>query len=192
VWQKQASKHFTISYLSQYQTYAERVLIIAETVQKQLYPFYQTTPKNKTRIILLDDSDIAIKVTDTLKYGEIRLQMTPPTDITEIESEDDWIHLSLSNEYSQILHFELATGTFRDIVLAAEFTPSMLIKGMALYLQNNNDLQSNLLNSSTTTMKMRVEVEANRLRELNKIVVKTKEWPYDAMSCMAFILLIIS
>lgn len=180
-WKTKHSKHFTIIYLEQHQSIAEHVLRVAETVQKQLYPFYKVIPKKRTRIILTDDSDFNITPTDTLEYGEIRLSMSPPTDVATIETQDNWYHLYLMNEYSQILHFELADGTFRGLVLAAEFTPSVLYKGVALYLQNNNDLSSNLLNVSSSQMKMRMEVERGRLRELNKIVIQTRDWPYDAM-----------
>lgn len=180
-WQKQESDHFVVSYLSQHQAYAERVLVIAETVRDQLFTFYQTTPAAKTQIIVFDNTDVQATFVETLEYGEIRLMMTPPTDVTDIESEDDWIHLYLSNEYSQILHFELASGSLRDLLLAAEFTPSMLIDGVAVYLQNNNELKSNLLNASSTEMKMRMEVKGKRLRPLNQVVIKTKEWPFDAI-----------
>lgn len=180
-WQKQESDHFVVSYLSQHQIYAERVLVIAETVREQLFKFYQTTPAQKTQIIVFDNTDLQVQFVETLEYGEIRLMMTPPTDVTDIESEDDWIHLYLSNEYSQILHFELASGSIRDLLLAAEFTPTMLIDGVAVYLQNNNDLKSNLLNASSTEMKMRMEVKGKKLRPLNKIVIKTREWPFDAI-----------
>lgn len=180
-WLTQDSQHFTVIYLSQYQQQANKVLQIAEKVHQQLYPFYKVVPEHRTRIILTDDTDFNVIPAMTLEYGEIRLAMTPPTEVTAIETQDNWYHLFLINEYSQILHFQLAAGSFRGLILAAEFTPSVLYKGVALYLQNNNDLASNLLNVSTSQMKMRMEVQAKQLRELNKIVIETREWPYDAM-----------
>ncbi|MEH6454215.1 MAG: hypothetical protein V7782_14385, partial [Psychromonas sp.] len=181
VWLTQTSEHFSISYLSIHQTDADRVLQIAEEVHRELIPFFENSPEERTDIIMYDDSDYAIPNYSALEQGEIRLLMTPPTEVIDLAETENWIYLYLSNEYSNILHFNLAKGTLRGLFLSPEFTPSFLIEGLSLYLTSYSQLQSKYLGSSKFAMKMRMEVAADELMQLQQVILSNKQWPLESM-----------
>ncbi|WP_022941805.1 hypothetical protein [Psychromonas hadalis] len=176
-WLQQTSTHFSISYLEVHQENATRVLKIAEQVHQQLQPFFKVTPEKRTEIILLDDIDNLSGHESTLEYGEIRLVMSPPTDINTIEIEDDWLPITLAHEYSYILQMQLSQGTLRGLFISAEFTPAMLLEGVAIYLEKNNQLKTDRLDSSNFHMQIRLQVQSEQLQDLQKVVLHNREWP---------------
>lgn len=176
-WLQQTSPHFSVSYLQKHQANASQILKIAEQVHLQLQPFFKVTPEERTEIILLDDIDNLRADESTLEYGEIRLVMSPPNNIDIIEMEDDWLRLFLAHEYSYILQMQLAQGTWRGFFLSAEFTPAMLLEGVAIYLEKNNQLKTDRLSSSTFNMQMRMQVKDQQLLDLQNVIIKNRQWP---------------
>ena len=180
-WLTQTSEHFSISYLAIHQSNADHVLKIAEQVHRELIPFFKNMPDKRTDIILFDDSDYAIPTYSALEQGEIRLLMTPPTEVIDLAEQENWIYLFLSNEYSNILHFQLAKGTLRGFFLSPEFTPSLLIEGLSLYLTSHVQLQSKQFADSKFAMKMRMEVANKELKQLQQVILSNKEWPLESV-----------
>lgn len=176
-WLQQTSQHFSINYLEKHQKDAVKVLSIAEKVHQELYPFFKVTPEKRTEIIMLDDIDNLLGYESTLEYGEIRIIMSPPTSVDFIEIEDDWLHFYLTHEYSYILQMELSQGTWRGFFIAAEFTPAMLLEGVSIYLEKNSQLKNNRLASSSFNMQMRMQVMGDELLDLQKVIIKNREWP---------------
>jgi hypothetical protein len=176
-WLQQTSPNFSVNYLKTHQKEATKVLRIAEQVHHQLYPFFKVTPQERTAIILLDTTDNLMGHVSTLEYGEIRVIMSPPSNINDIEIEDDWLRLFLAHEYSYILQMELSQGTWRGLFIAAEFTPAILLEGVAIYLEKNNQLKTDRLSSSSFNMQMRMQVMSKQLLDLQKVIIKNREWP---------------
>ena len=176
-WLQQTSTHFSINYLKIHQKNATQVLKIAEQVHKKLQPFFKVTPPKRTEIILLDTTDNLRGHASTLEYGEIRLIMSPPSNINNIEMEDNWIRMLLTHEYSYILQKQLAQGTWRGLFIAAEFTPAMLLEGVAIYLEKNTQLKTDRLSSSRFSMQIRMQVLNKQLLDLQKVIIKNREWP---------------
>ncbi|GLS91955.1 hypothetical protein GCM10007916_30250 [Psychromonas marina] len=176
-WLQQSSAHFSVNYLRQHQKKATQVLKIAEQVHQELHPFFKVTPTNPTQIILLDDIDYLRLHESTLEYGEIRLVMSPPTNANAIELEDNWVHFYLAHEYSYILQMQLSQGTWRGLFISAEFTPAMLLEGVAIYLEKNNKLTTESLSSSSFQMQMRMQVIDDHLKDLQKVIIRNREWP---------------
>lgn len=176
-WLKQSSPHFSVNYLKQHQEIAERVLKTAEKVHNELHPFFNVSPSKPTQIILLDDIDYLRLHESTLEYGEIRLVMSPPTNNKVIELEDDWIHFFLAHEYSYILQMQLSQGTWRGLFISAEFTPAILLEGVAIYLEKINQQTTDSLSSSNFQMQMRMQVLDDNLKDLQKVIIRNREWP---------------
>lgn len=176
-WLKQTSPHFSINYLENQQKNASKVLRIAEQVHQQLHPFFNVSPPERTEIVLLDDIDNLQLHDSTLEYGEIRLIMSPPTNNNIIEIEDDWLRIFLAHEYSYILQMQLAQGTWRGFFISAEFTPAMLLEGVAIYLEKHNQLSTERLSSSNFGMQMRMQVMSDQLLDLQKVIIRNREWP---------------
>lgn len=176
-WLQQTSEHFSVNYLKVHQKDATQVLKIAEQVHQQLQPFFKVTLPQRTEIILLDSTDNLRGNASTLEYGEIRLLMSPPSNINNVEIEGDWIRLFLAHEYSYLLQMQLGQGTWRGLFISAEFTPELLLEGMAIYLEKNNHLKTDRLSSSNLNMQMRMQVFSGQLLDLEKVIIKNREWP---------------
>ena len=101
--------------------------------------------------------------------------MSPPTEFSQFESKYSWVELFLSYQYSAILQINLAEGSFRNLVLSVDFTPSMLITGLAVYLENVR--RGDETGNYTAYSKMRMEVASNTLAELQQVVIKNRQWP---------------
>lgn len=176
-WLQQKSEHFSVNYLKVHQKDATQVLKIAEQVHQQLQPFFKVTLPQRTEIILLDTTDNLRGNASTLEYGEIRLLMSPPSNINNIEIEDNWIRLFLAHEYSYLLQMQLGQGTWRGLFISEEFTPELLLEGMAIYLEKKNNLKTDRLSSSNLNMQMRMQVFSGQLLDLEKVIIKNREWP---------------
>ena len=174
-WLQQTSAHFSIVYLKQHQREADRVLGIAEKVHRDLVPFFKEFPDKRTEIILIDDYDKYKPQDLTLEYGEIRLMMAPPTQFSQFESEYGWVEIFLSYEYSTILHINLSSGSLRNKLISIEFTPLMLVTGLALYLENTQKYEKT--RQYPFHSKMRMEVASNLLNDLQQVVLNNRKWP---------------
>lgn len=56
-------------------------------------------------------------------------------------------------------------------------TPSLLLEGLAVYLETNEELGYGRLQSSQYAMKMRMEVASGELKDLEQVAVASREWP---------------
>ncbi len=186
VWQTQETDHFLIHYRSGHEAQAARSLDIAEQVHKDLTPFFGYEPSDKTEIVLVDEFDYSNGWATVIPYPQIRLYMTPPDDVNSLESNDEWLHLLIRHEYVHILHLEMGGGApeflrkifGRNLLLYPHtLTPSMLLEGVAVYLETNEALGYGRLQGSSYAMEMRMEVASGELKDLNQAVVASKHFP---------------
>ncbi|MGF1682112.1 hypothetical protein [Photobacterium minamisatsumaniensis] len=190
-WLSQSTPHFTIHYEKGHQEVAERALDIAEQVHRDLRPFFSSLPSNKTEIVLVDDFDFSNGWATPLPFAQIRLYMSPPEEGSDLAFSDEWLHMLIRHEYVHIAHMELATGApsalqkvfgRQGFLFPHALTPSMLIEGLAVYLEGNptdtkTDRGYGRLQSTNYAMKMRMEVASGDLKPLNQVVVADREWP---------------
>ncbi|KIE21345.1 WD40 repeat protein [Vibrio sinaloensis] len=185
-WQTQESDHFSIHFRSGHEKQAARSLDLAEQVHKELTPFFGYEPKDKTEIVLVDEFDFSNGWATVIPYPQIRLYMSPPDDVNSLESNDEWLHLLIRHEYVHILHLEMGGGApeflrnifGRNVLLYPHtLTPSMLVEGLAVYLETNKELGYGRLQGSSYPMEMRMEVASGKVKDLNQAVVASKHFP---------------
>jgi len=186
VWHTQQTEHFLIHFRSGHETQAARSLDIAEQVHKELSLFFGYVPAEKTEIVLVDEFDYSNGWATVIPYPQIRLYMSPPDEVNSLESNDEWLHLLIRHEYTHILHLEMGGGApeflrkifGRNLLLYPHaLTPSMLVEGLAVYLETNKELGYGRLQGSSYLMEMRMEVASGKLKELNQVVVASKHFP---------------
>ncbi|MEF1173116.1 hypothetical protein REH73_11950, partial [Vibrio sinaloensis] len=186
VWQTQESDHFSIHFRSGHEKQAARSLDLAEQVHKELTPFFGYEPKDKTEIVLVDEFDFSNGWATVIPYPQIRLYMSPPDNVNSLESNDEWLHLLIRHEYVHILHLEMGGGApeflrnifGRNVLLYPHtLTPSMLVEGLAVYLETNKELGYGRLQGSSYPMEMRMEVASGKVKDLNQAVVASKHFP---------------
>ncbi|PSW20522.1 hypothetical protein C9I98_06630 [Photobacterium sanctipauli] len=190
-WLSQGSPHFTIHYVQGHQDAAERALDIAEQVHRDLRPFFSTMPAKKTEIVLVDDFDFSNGWATPLPFAQIRLYMSPPEEGSDLAFSDEWLHMLIRHEYVHIAHMELAAGAPKALqnvfgrqgfLFPHALTPSMLIEGLAVYLESNPvdgraERGYGRLQSTNYAMKIRMEAASGELKPLNQVVVADREWP---------------
>ena len=186
VWLTQQSDHFTISFVDGHQLNAARALDIAEQVHNELLPFFKSAPQQRTEIVLVDDYDFSNGWATPLPFAQIRLIMSQPEDISSLAGNDEWLHLLIRHEYTHIMHMELAGGAVsalrhvfgRNMFLFPHaLTPSMLLEGLAVYLETNKELGYGRLQGSNYAMQMRMQVSGGELKDLQQVAVASREWP---------------
>ncbi|MFT6986383.1 MAG: hypothetical protein ACJAT7_002218 [Psychromonas sp.] len=186
VWLTQQSENFTISFVDGHQHNAARALDIAEQVHTELLPFFKSAPKNRTEIVLVDDYDYSNGWATPFPFAQIRLIMSQPDDVNYLENYDEWLHLLIRHEYAHIMQIELAGGAVsalrnvfgRNMFLFPHaLTPSVLIEGLAVYLETNKELGYGRLQGASYAMQMRMQVASGELKDLQQVAVASRELP---------------
>ncbi|EGA70702.1 WD-40 repeat-containing protein [Vibrio sinaloensis DSM 21326] len=185
-WLTQESDHFLIHFRSEHQAQAARSLDIAEQVHSELTSFFGYQPEEKTEIVIVDEFDYSNGWATVFPYPQIRLYMSPPNDVNGLESNDEWLHLLIRHEYVHIMHLEMGGGApeflrnifGRNVLLYPHaLTPSMMLEGLAVYLETNEKLGYGRLQGSSYAMQMRMEVASGEWKNLNQVVVANREFP---------------
>ena len=185
-WQSQQSEHFSVHFVDGHQQSAAKALDIAERVHREMLPFFQSAPDVRTEMVLVDDFDFSNGWATPLPFAQIRLFMSPPEDGSDLSVNDDWLHSLIRHEYAHIMHMELSSGvpkTLQNIfgrqffVFPHALTPSLLLEGLAVYLETDDELGYGRLQSSRYAMKMRMEVAGGDLKDLEQVAVADREWP---------------
>lgn len=199
-WLSKRSENFEIFYQPKLATMAQRSLLLAEDVHNELVPFFTspagkvTLPSEPTRMVLVDEFDLSNGWATPIPFAQMRLYSSPPQDVNSLESSDDWLHGLIRHEYVHVLHTEMARGSVKIsrnvfgrtpllpfIVPVSPFphalTPSMLLEGLAVYLETNKDAGYGRLQSSFYSMLMRTEVASGELQSLGEVVVTGRHFP---------------
>lgn len=186
IWQTQQSEHFVIHYRSELASSAARALDIAEHVHQELALQFKQMPVEKTQLTLVDDYDYSNGWATPMPYAQIRLILNPPSDINGLEGNDEWLHLLIRHEYTHIIHMEMnegpvsiARGIFgrHPLLFPHAFTPSMLLEGLAVYMESQNEHGVGRLHNSYFAMQMRMEVASDQLADIEQVVVANKRLP---------------
>ncbi|MCW8328375.1 hypothetical protein MD588_06095 [Photobacterium sp. SDRW27] len=186
VWLSQQSEHFSVHFVDGHQQSAAKALDIAERVHREMKPYFQSAPEERTEMVLVDDFDFSNGWATPLPFAQIRLFMSPPEDGGDLATSDDWLHMLIRHEYAHIMHMELSTGVPKALqhifgrqgfFFPHALTPSLLLEGLAVYLETNKELGYGRLQSSQYAMKMRMEVATGELKDLDQVAVADREWP---------------
>lgn len=189
-WLTRSSDHFDVHYPAlnnNYDELAVRALSIAETVHADLTPFFATVPAHKTQLVVSDDQDIANGWASYFPFPQIRLYITPPTELSGLQNYADWLSLLIRHEYVHVLHMEMASGlpeTGRHIfgrlplLFPHSLTPPMLIEGLAVYLETDYQAGTGRLASTWYQMQMQEEVLSGSFNTLGEAAITAKDWPY--------------
>ncbi|UXI03206.1 hypothetical protein [Photobacterium sp. TY1-4] len=185
-WYSQQSEHFTVHFVDGHQQSAAKVLDIAEQVRQDQLPYFQSAPGERTEIVMVDDFDVSNGWATPLPFAQMRLFMSPPEDGGDLATSDDWLHMLIRHEFAHVMHMEMAEGTpeilqnifgRQGLLFPHALTPSMLLEGLAVYLETSETLGYGRLQSSQYAMKMRMEVAGGEIKDLNQVVVADREWP---------------
>lgn len=134
------SEHFVIHYYQPLDDLARRVAQVAEAAHRSLSPALDHVPKEKTIIVLVDDTDSANGFAGVLPRNAIQLFATAPGSFSELDDHDDWLFGLVAHEYTHILHLDTMSGlpTIYNRIFGKTWSPNQIlprwiIEGVAVY-----------------------------------------------------------
>jgi hypothetical protein len=105
--------HFSIHFHQGLEEPGRRIAAIAEEVHQKLATEFLWEPREKTEVVLIDDSDFANGMTTVIPYNTIFLQIIPPAFDSTIGSYDDWLRVLFVHEYAHVLTMDPERGYSR-------------------------------------------------------------------------------
>ena len=183
VWETWTTEHFQLHAHKGLEKIAQRVIAIAEHVHARLSPALGWVPKQRTQIVLTDDTDSANGSATSLPYNTVRLFVTAPDDLSPLADYDDWLIELVTHEYTHILHTDNITGLpaiynaiFGKVYSPNQMQPRWLLEGLAV-LQETYFTSGGRNHSSTFDMFLRADVLNDNVAPIDQISHSPRRWP---------------
>ena len=184
-WQSLSSTHFDAHFPAQLSVQAQAALRIAEQVHNELQPFFAYQPSQRTQLVLVDDHDYSNGWATPIPFNQIRLYLHAANEVNGLEQLDDWLTGLIRHEYAHILHLDSARAAplalrrvfgRLPLLFPHQFTPPLLIEGLAVYLESHAEHGYGRLHSSLYAMQMRAEIEQGG-DSFNQALAAQRDWP---------------
>jgi hypothetical protein len=139
--------HFVIYYHRGEEPLVSRLRTIVEEVHTALTTRLKTTPKGRTHVVLVDQTDLANGFATPYPYDTIQMTAVPPTAGEIIGNFDDWLTLVFTHEYTHVLHLDRSEGWARigryvlgrsPLVLPNLYLPQWQTEGLATFEESIN------------------------------------------------------
>ncbi|MBL4711031.1 MAG: hypothetical protein JKX75_00765 [Gammaproteobacteria bacterium] len=184
-WKTIESEHIYLHFADGNKTIAERALAIAESAHKRLTRELNWQPKEKTHVVISDETDQPNGFASPLFFNRTVIFLAPPTDINTLEDFDDWLTLLIFHEYTHIIHLDKSAGTpefLRSIfgrfvfLFPNLFQPSWVLEGLATSVETDVERGIGRGQSTLFASMMREEV-ANGLQPISHVNLPVVTWP---------------
>jgi Tol biopolymer transport system component len=145
-WRTLDTAHFQVHFHQGEEALAQRVAAVAEVAHARLVPILGYAPKERTQIVLSDDTDGANGSATPFPYDAIRLYAVPPESGSVLNDSRDWLEQLVVHEYVHILHLDdigglpaLANGLLGKLFVPNGVVPSWMIEGLAVSHESLGD-----------------------------------------------------
>ena len=184
-WKTIESEHLYVHFADGNKVLAERALAIAEAAHEHLTKALNWNPKEKTHIILSDETDQPNGFASPIFFNYTVLFLAPPTSVNTLEDFDDWLTTLITHEYTHIVHLDKSAGSpeylrklfGRFLFLFPNlFQPAWIHEGLATY--EETDLKRGIgRGQSTLYASMMREELANGLQPISHVNLPVSTWP---------------
>ncbi len=183
-WKVMETAHFIVIYPEGIEDIAEETGIIAEEVHRDLSRFMEPSSKDKTAIILLDNSDLPNGLTNPLDKS-IKIWLVNPNELEIGSKFESWLRLVITHEYMHILHLDQVSGSskflrnvFGRIILPNQILPYWMIEGYTVYAETHYTLGGRG-NDTIFDMYLREMYRNNKLLEPDQVSSyrSLESWP---------------
>ncbi len=183
IWKTHETENFYIHFADGYESYASRVASIAEEAHASLIHQLQWSPKEKTHLVISDESDSANGFASPLHFNRSVLYVAPPDDATGLEDYSDWLRTLIVHEYVHVLHLDRNEGAAAAmqnlfgrmfLLFPNLYQPLWMIEGLATYMET--DEVSGRGQSTLYQMMMREEV-VNGIKPVSQVNLPLHSWP---------------
>jgi len=184
-WKTIESEHLYVHFSDGNKAFAERALAIAESVHARLTKELNWQPKDKTHIVLSDETDQPNGYASPIFFNFTVIFLAPPTSVNTLEDFDDWMTLIITHEYTHIIHLDKSAGSpeyLRNIfgrflfLFPNVFQPSWVTEGLATYKETDIKRGVGRGQSTLFASMMREEV-ANGLQPISHVNLPVSTWP---------------
>ena len=187
-WFSLETPHFFIHSPEKNEALAELIAERAESAHKELSPWFNWQPRDKTHIVLNTSESRANGSAFTIPYNRIELNMVIPEAGGNLSDFTDWWTLLITHEYAHILHLDKKAGIplFLRQALGRVpafypnlFQPRWIIEGLATHIETDNTNQTGRGQSSAFNMMINEEL-GQGLKSLRQINLHESNWPYSS------------
>jgi len=184
-WKTIESEHLLVHYAEGNKKFAERALAIAEAAHKRLTEEFSWHPKEKTHVILSDETDQPNGYATPIFFNRTVIFMAPPTNVNTLEDFDDWFSTLIFHEYTHIVHLDKGAGSpealrkvfGRFVFLFPNlFQPAWVTEGLATYEETDAERGIGRGQSAMFATMMREEV-INGLQSIDHVNLPVSTWP---------------
>lgn len=183
-WKVIETEHFLIIFPNEFIDIAKEAGVIAEDVHSNLSKVIKPSSKDKTAIILLDNSDFTNGVTNPLDKS-IRIWLANPNELEIGSKFESWLRLVITHEYMHILHLDQVNGVpeiLRDflgrIIIPNQFLPYWMLEGYTIYAETHY-ASGGRGNDSLFDMYLREMYRNNKFLEPDQVSSydSNEDWP---------------
>lgn len=184
-WKTIESKHLYVHYATGNKAIAERALAIAEQAHERLTKEFNWVPREKTHIILSDESDQPNGYATPIFFNRTVLFLAPPTSVNTLEDFDDWLTTLIVHEYTHIVHLDKSAGSpeyLRKIfgrflfLFPNVFQPAWVLEGIATLKETDIENGTGRGQSTMFASMMREEL-AKGLQPISHVNLPVSTWP---------------
>ncbi len=139
-WRTLTTEHFRIHFHGGEEQLAEETAQLAEEIWAEMTAEVGWSPKLKTEMVLVDNTDSANGYAMTLPQNTIVIFVTAPYEDSTLSHYEDWTDAILTHEYTHILHIDNTEGmitglrsVFGRIVTVNRLSPGWVTEGYATF-----------------------------------------------------------
>lgn len=183
VWKTLESEHFVIHYHEPLDDIARRVADICEYSHQILVPVFDHEPREKTQVVITDDTDSSNGFASVLPRNAIRLFATAPGVLSALNDHDDWLFGLTAHEYTHILHLDSIGGLpglynrlFGKTWAPNQVQPRWVIEGIATYQESQHTSGGRIRNALFDMDLRAVTLDDQRLK-LDAVTNGPEAWP---------------
>ncbi|MBE9567492.1 MAG: hypothetical protein IMF14_02270, partial [Proteobacteria bacterium] len=184
-WKTIESENLFVHYAEGHKAYAEHAMAITEAAHKRLTEELEWTPREKTHVILSDETDGPNGYATPIFFNRTVLFVAPPSSINTLEDFDNWLSTLIFHEYTHIVHLDKSAGSpeyLRGIfgrflfLFPNIFQPSWVTEGLATHKETYPERGIGRGQSTLYASMMREEV-ANGIQPVTHVNLPVSTWP---------------
>ena len=139
-WRTLTTEHFRIHFHGGEERLADETAQLAEEIWAEMTEELRWSPRLKTELVLVDNTDSANGYAMTLPMNTIVIYVTAPYEDSTLSHYEDWTDGILTHEYTHILHIDNTEGmikglrmVFGRIVSTNRLSPGWVTEGFATF-----------------------------------------------------------
>ena len=109
-WRTLQTEHFNLTFHGGEEALAEEVAHICEDVWRRMTEELAYSPRRRTEVVIVDNTDSANGYAMTLPVNTIVIFVTAPTGDSTLSLYENWSDAIMTHEYTHILHIDTVEG----------------------------------------------------------------------------------